>query len=447
MLVTIAVENAPFRSVWMRFIPESDDELQPRAGDASFEKLRETPVVVELAPESRVQAPSDLHPDLVALSALLVCGQLSLQKLRLPVRPSEEMINAAKKFFAIEMCGEGPAPSQRSKGELAGLAFSGGVDSCAALLVMPASTVSVFMHRFYLEESKQSVYNSSAALRSVAALQASGRSATALRSNVETVRTPVGFPVDWSNALPLVMNAESLDLSSVSFGTVLESASSLGKMKFSKLASRTIYVRWSAVFTAASLSLSLPVASLSEVATSKIVRERGSFIYPQSCVRGTPGEPCERCFKCFRKSLTEWALGGAPMSDEKIALAAVSKGVDARLRRSPVHHEIGFAWALANIESRNPLLSALKTRAEAFVSVNGGLDFLERPYWPNVQLYVPNSIRPDVVSLTSRAFEASRATDALQVERWDAQQVIETESYQLGLQATVAELNKLAQRD
>lgn len=446
MQVTVSVENEPFHSVWMTFTPENDGELEPRAGAASFEGLRQTPVVVELVSGSQVRQPSDLHPDVVALSVLLICGQLRVQTLRVPACPSEEMINAAKTFFSIELRGEGSPPSRREGGEFAGLAFSGGVDSCAALLLMPRSTVSVFMHRFDLRGSINSVYDASAALQSVGALQAGARRAVTLRSNVETVRAPVGFPVDWSNALPLIVNADSFDLSSISFGTVLESASSLGKLKFSKLSDRTIYARWAPVFAAAALSISLPVASLSEVATSKIVRERGAFMLPQSCVRGTPGNPCRRCFKCFRKSLTEWALGGAPMSDEQVAFAATSKGVDARLRRSPIHHEVGFAWALANIESANPLLVALKKRSEAFVEVNGTLGFLERPYWPNVDQYVPNSLNAAVTALTLEAFDPSQATDSLQVEQWDVQQVLATETYRIGARATVAELDKLASK-
>lgn len=443
MRVSVSIENEPFHSLWMRFVPEGENDLKARAGTASYANLRDTPVITELPPGTRIQGASDIHPDLIALSALLVCGQMTVEKLHLPILPSAEMTAVARDRFGIEMTGSGARVSSREKGGQPGLAFSGGVDSCAALLLMPPETTSVFMHRFSLGQPGRTAYNASAALRSVEALQASARRATVLRCNVETIRTPVGFPVDWSNALPLVINADALGLSSISFGTVLESASGLGKLKFSDLSRRTIYSRWAPAFDAAGLSMSLPVAGLSEVLTSKIVRERGAFMHPQSCVRGTPGEPCRRCFKCFRKSLTEWALGGPPMTEDQITTAVTSREVSARLKQVPIHHEIGFAWALANIQTENPVLNALQERSTAFVAACGGLEFVENPYWPNIDQFVPASLRFNVLAATIDAFGEPRAIGSQGVEEWDVQPILESTLYRSGVKATVAALENV----
>lgn len=444
MQLSVSIEREPFHSVCMKFSPENGDDLSPRAGSATYDALRETPVIVELLPGSPVSSVSDLHPDLIALGALLVCGQLKVTDLSLPVRPSDAMADAAREHFKLELHGNGVQHPPREFGDSPGLAFSGGVDSCAALLLMPMRTKSIFMHRFSLGEAKKTAYNANAALQSVAAVQRSARSAAVLRSNVETIRSPVGFPVDWSNALPLVFNADELDLASISFGTVLESASGLGKLKYSSLAKRTIYSRWAPVFQAAALSMSLPVAGLSEVLTSKIVRERGEFMLPQSCVRGEPGEPCRRCFKCFRKSLTEWALGGARMTDGDITFAATSREVSTRLRQVPIHHEIGFAWALANIESSNPLLRALKLRSDAYCDEYADLKFAETPYWHNFDLYIPVDLRNEVKTFAREAFGNEAAPGASLVERWDVQPVLESEGYKAGVSATIEELEVLS---
>ena len=445
MRVSFSVESDPFPSVWINFAPDSDAELEARAGTANYERLRETPVIVELLPGSQIRNALDLHPDLLALSALLVCGQLKVEQLHLPALPGPEMIKVARERFGVEMQGSEPEFDPRTSGRNPGLAFSGGVDSCAALLLMPQDTVSVFMHRFSLGQPPRTAYNASAALRSVQALQSGARKAASLRCNVETIRSPVGFPVDWSNALPLVVNADTLELSSISFGTVLESASSLGKLRFSDLSSRTIYSRWAPAFGAAGLSMSLPVASLSEVLTSKIVREEGEFMFPQSCVRGTPGEPCKRCFKCFRKSLTEWALGGPPMTSDEISAAVTSKEVSMRLRQVPIHHEIGFAWAMENIETENAVLKALQERSNAFELACGGLGFVEHPYWPNLDEYVPANLRGEVLAATMNSFGGREPGMFHQVEEWDVQPILDSELYQSGVRATIAEL-EIAQK-
>lgn len=443
MIVSTSVHQEPFPSLWMHFSPESDLDITPRAGTATFEELRTTPVLVELLPQSGRPSMEKLHPDLVALAAILVCGPLKVGQIKLSRKPSAALTKATKQHFGIEIHAPGAAAEPRTGGPYPGLAFSGGVDSCAALLMLPRSTASVFMHRFSLEGGSRGLYNPSAALASVKAIQESGYRAATLRSNVETIRTPVGFPVDWSNALPLVVNADTLGLSSIAFGTVLESASSLGKYEYSQLGGRTIYSRWAPIFSIAGLDISLPVASMSEVLTSRIVLEKGAFMQPQSCVRGTPGSPCRRCFKCFRKSLTEWALYGTPRPSGEIESALASKEVNARLRQSPIHHEVGIAWAAMKIESDIPALRALRARAEAIAATAGGLDFMERPYWPNVNEFVPTSIRSTVSQRLEDEFGKARSTDTDRVEAWDVRPAISSPKYLDGLSATNHALDHL----
>ena len=45
------------------------------------------------------------------------------------------------------------------------------------------------------------------------------------------IRDPVGFPTDLANAVPLLLS-EALKISSISFGTVLESGYGIGHEKF-----------------------------------------------------------------------------------------------------------------------------------------------------------------------------------------------------------------------
>lgn len=449
MLMSASVEDAPFRSVQFRFTPESEKELEPRAGVASFAGLAMSPVVVELLPGSTVREVADIHPDLIVLASLLIVGQTKTASLELPVIPSESMVEAVRERFQIELTTSAVATrgtSERVGSGVPGLAFSGGIDSCAALLLLPKDTVSMFMHRTSLGDSKKTLYNSSAAMASVDALSRGAYRAVALRSNVENIRSPVGFPVDWSNSLPLVINADGLGLSSISFGTVLESATSLGKKKYSDLRDRTVYSRWAPIFKVAGVNMSLPVAGLSEVLTSKVVRERGAFMLPQSCVRGTPGDPCRRCFKCFRKMITEWALGGAEVSEEDISRAAVTREVSTRLSQSPIHHEIGLSWAVLQITSSNCVISALKSRAAVFAASYDSLTFLERPLDVNIDRYIPDDIRPGVRETIFGLLGGPNAADLALVESWDVEEAVASDSYQRGISQTTEALHALSER-
>lgn len=447
MLVSVSVEESPFRSVQFRFTPQSEKELEPRAGVASFADLATSPVIVELLPSSTVSEVSDIHPDLLVLASLLIVGQTKTASLELPVVPSESMIEAVRENFKIELettCVATKGTSERVGSGIPGLAFSGGVDSCAALLLLPEDAVSIFMHRTSLGDSKKTLYNSSAAMASVNALSSSAYRAAALRSNVENIRSPVGFPVDWSNSLPLVINADVLGLSSISFGTVLESATSLGKKKYSDMRNRTVYSRWAPIFRVAGVNMSLPVAGLSEVLTSKVVRERGAFMRPQSCVRGTPGDPCRRCFKCFRKMVTEWALGGAAISDQDISRAATTREVSTKLKQSPIHHEIGLSWAVSQIHSNNPLLSALESRALVFIEEYDGLNFLERPLDVNIDRFVPGDIRRCVREKIVGSLGVPSASDLGVVESWDVEDAVAGDAYQRGVRLTSDALQALS---
>lgn len=442
MIVSAEVVKAPFYALSLSFTPESESDLEARAGQVSFEGLRGTPVVTELLPQSGIASVEDIHPDLVALAALLVCGQTRTRSLTLPVNPSEAMTQVAREKFHVSMTGAGSAADRRAPGLHPGLAFSGGVDSCAALLAMPYSTASFFMKRFSLNGKLGGLYNDSAAVASTEALQRAGLRAAILRCNVETIRTPVGFPVDWSNALPLVVNADAADLGSISFGTILESASGLGKDKYSRLSERSIYSRWAPAFGAAGVEMSLPVAGLSEVLTSRIVLEEGGFMQAQSCVRGVPGSPCKHCFKCFRKSLTEWALGGSSVEADVLIQAVSTKEVNGRLRKVPIHHEIGLAWAASKVDSDLAILQALRRRADAISDALGGLQFLERPYWKNVDELVPPPLVDFVSTRLVSLFGKSVSRNDASVEAWNVDSFVGSAKYLEGVALTNAALDR-----
>ena len=70
----------------------------------------------------------------------------------------------------------------------------------------------------------RSLYNKSAAYATVDYAKSSGYEVKKIYCDVEYVRNPIGFPVDLTPSIPLVLMARKYNLDSIGFGIVLESA-------------------------------------------------------------------------------------------------------------------------------------------------------------------------------------------------------------------------------
>ena len=167
-----------------------------------------------------------IHPDHLALIALLVCHPFTQQKITIPWGVSDRFAESCSKIskYEVEFEHTNAKAYNISNGRPA-LAFSGGADSTASLLVMPKNTLSVFMDRPL--KKKASMYNKSAAYATIKHAQQEGFEVMKLQCDVEYVRQPLGFPTDLVPSIPIICLASSHKIDSVAFGTVMESALSL----------------------------------------------------------------------------------------------------------------------------------------------------------------------------------------------------------------------------
>ena len=55
-----------------------------------------------------------------------------------------------------------------------------------------------------------------------------GREVLTIKSDLEYIRNPVGFPVDVANSSPAILIAQKMGFNSIAFGTILESAYGIG---------------------------------------------------------------------------------------------------------------------------------------------------------------------------------------------------------------------------
>ena len=197
---------------------------------------------------------------------------------------------------------DGWIPS-RSKGWRPGLAFSGGVDSTAAMQLLPPQTVLLYHER----EGLSSALNHANAHRFFEALAAHGRAVVRIQSNHESIRTDFGknpgFSTDLAGAVHVILLADYFDLGGVSMGMPLENAFLFHGWRGRDFRTSQYWRTHSRLLQKAGLDLLLPVAGLSEIINQKIVDASPFEGYAQSCLRSTtPGGICGQCWKCFRKN-------------------------------------------------------------------------------------------------------------------------------------------------
>ena len=329
----------------------------------------------------------DVHPDHLALIALLVSHPFVGKSLKIPWAVSERFAASCAKItkYKVEFEGVGfPEYACQTEGRPA-LAFSGGADSTAALLVMPDTTLAVFMDRPL--KKKASMYNKSAAMATIAFAKKSGYDVLSLQCDVEYVREPLGFPTDLVPSIPILTLAASHNIDAVAFGTVMESAYRIGHEKARDYANSSHFRFWGRMFQAAGLPLYLPVSGVSEVGTSKIVLNSEFHPYTRSCIRGVWPQSCENCWKCFRKNMIDGKLNHGKVEESYLERGLAIREVQRKMAAFPVSHENVLAWALKG--SEGPLGTMLNNRLEGR---DRRLNFLEQ-YFPKAFDVMPPRYR------------------------------------------------------
>jgi hypothetical protein len=343
-------------------------------------EMQNTNMFVELGKSVSI---NDIHPDHLALSILLVTNSFVGSVLNIPFAVSEKFKEATKRISRFQVVfAEGQVPAYEiNKDSRPGLSFSGGADSTAALLLMPKSTLAVFMDRPLKE--KASLYNKSAAYATIEHARFVGYDVQAVSCNLEYLRSPIGFPSDLAPSIPLILMASSRNLDSIAFGTVLESSYRVGHELCRDYKSSGHYKVWGGLYSAAGIPLYLPVAGISEVGTSTIVQASSFKDFTRSCIRGVWPNSCENCWKCFRKNLVENRLLNQSVNDSMMTKWLGVREVQQKLKAWPISHENVLAWSLQGTNSLGSLQEMLLNRTEGSIR---NMDFLERWYIHSIEL-------------------------------------------------------------
>jgi len=302
-----------------------------------------------------VQGPEDwllsqIHPDHLALSSLLIVRPWFNKSLRFSFPVSQRFADACKKMkIEVSPIDQSIKPYDTHNGKYMALAFSGGADSTAALSVLPPSTIPIFMDR---PDTSGSLYSKEAALHSCKKLMQLGFDCRIMECNLEMIRSPIGFPTDLANGVPAILMAKRLNLFGISYGTVLESLYGLGRLKYKDYLETSHYAQWWNIFSESGISLSFPTGGISEVGTEIICSRSNLGALAQSCIRGSANEPCNFCWKCFRKQTLKSALKISKQNKNEVSKILESNEVKGKLSKLPISHEnvLIFAFSRLNLE-------------------------------------------------------------------------------------------------
>ena len=395
---------------------EKEDQYNP-SEKYSFGKSR---VVVKIPGIEKVE----IHPDLLALSIILMCHPFVGNKLTIPFTVSEKFLKNVRKVlsrYKIETSSKKDLVKEREiiQNGRPSLAFSGGIDSTAALAIMPRNTVPVFMNR---PLKNKSLYKSDAAINSCEFLDQIGYEVKNISCDLEYLRDPVGFPTDLSHAVPAILMADILRLDSIAFGTVLESAFGTGHDKFRDYGKGSHWKFYGTLFNAVGMPICLPVSGISEVGTAIICEIDPLGYLGQSCIRGTWKEPCKMCWKGCRKGLLNLARG---VSDDPINLDKILKSneVKIKLKSVPISHENIMEYSVKRIEDNYHLFIPL-LRKRVVRSVDD-LSFLEKWYKPSLS-FVPDKYKRIIKENILKYMEPMSEDEESKINNWDMVEFIKS---------------------
>ncbi len=219
--------------------------------------------------------------------------------------------------------------SSRKPGNYPGLSYSTGVDSNAAMILMPPDTRLVYYRRDY--ESRLRHDNADRCIAKT------GSSVYQVESNSELIRCEYarlhhGFSTDYHCGVALILLADYLDIGSFATGMVLESAYLYSGYKYRNFANTIYWQKWNGIFSACGLPIYQPVAGCSEIITQRIVKEAGLAQYAVSCLMGEAGRICGQCYKCYRK-----LMGGKTIALPDSKVEAILNAIPLKMASSMIY--------------------------------------------------------------------------------------------------------------
>jgi hypothetical protein len=389
--------------------------------DAGASRLHHASVRFELPTDWSADT---THPDLLGAALLLSLRPFVGRSLTLPRAVSRRLATAVFDHLGVAVApiDEGLAPRRPPGDGRPGLAFSGGVDSCATLLVLGPESCCVFLDRVRPQgDERPSSYRPEAATHALARAGQLGHQAVSVASDVEFLGERIGFPVHDSSSVessgvPVVLLADLLGLDVVSWGSLVETCYGVGYGRFVDHRTHPVHTAWREVLAAAGLPVMLPLVGVSEVGATRLVVGSEWEGVAQSCVRGLPGRPCMNCLKCVRRTLVRSAVTGEWPDVARLEQLLLVREFRRRLYVQPVPLTDVYRYALGRAEVRLDLVQLLRRR---WAVRDGCAAYQERWYAPSAAVWPEGDLARRVAEVLDDRLGRMRGGGRAALRRWD----------------------------
>jgi hypothetical protein len=263
----------------------------------------------------------------------------------------------------------------RRPGRFPGLSFSGGVDSTAAMCLMPENSL-----LFYLERDFDSMIQHENAHRFISHLETIDKEVVVIKSNHEIIRTfyskNPGFSTDYACMAHLILLADHFDLDAAATGMPLENSYFFHGSRIRDFSQSSFWKRYSPIFSYLGIPLYQPVAGCSEILNNTIVNTLGYAKMATSCLRSKEaGKTCNECWKCFRKNIfngLDWKM---------------SPEISTFLAKRPLKQGMATLYALQLIHKSNENLP--EEVADMHPLMDKDFSFLNQYWNPSLALLPP----------------------------------------------------------
>ena len=296
----------------------------------------------------------------------------------------------------------------REPGWRPGLAFSGGIDSVASMLIMPQDTALVYNRR----EGFQSSLNHTNADRLFEhMLENMGLPVVQVPSNHEVIRKhqgkTAGFSTDYACAVQVILLADYLQLDSLATGMPLENTYLFHGHRYRDFGASWFWRHYSEIFKSIGLSIYQPVAGCSEIINQRIVDKNQLLNLAQSCLRSdTPGIPCGACWKCFRKN----TLAGHDFS--------FSNEIDTFLQKRPLKQAVSTLYSIQKLEESKAYSEIVSKSDDLERLLESDFSFLEAYHEDDLKL-IPKKYRrftSNRLSQYSRTMNKEELADLMKID-------------------------------
>ncbi|MFD1735465.1 DUF6395 domain-containing protein [Bacillus salitolerans] len=392
------------------FVPEDNDPLQYRGA-----KLRKTTCEVHLSSDWNIDK---VHPDIMALVAILIIYPFTGPKITLPFGISRQFHDLFKQTTKKDILpiDEALKPRIAPIESTPSLAFSGGVDSTAALLLLPSETNHFFLDRIKPKDINISdLYKKEAAVFACESLKKEGKYVFMIKTDLEYIRDPVGFPVDVANAIPALLYADERGLDSISWGTTMQSTYRVGEVKYEDYMKRLHFRRWGKLFEIVGMPFHQVTGGICDVGTSLIVMNSPYAHLARSCIRGTLKESCHNCWKCFRRGLLEKTLKGHFISNSELDELFKINEAQYYLSKIPIPGENIISYITHHYKGDHVMMNVLKKRSRGDML---DVAWMEKWYSPS-RLLLPDKYQSMVQQEIMKYLEIMSKEDEQEAEHWN----------------------------